>query len=97
MKNQVYILHSKKMNRYYIGFTTNLDVRLGFHENAESRKFTSKASDWIVYFTIACQSEKQGLSIEKHIKKMKSSKYIENLKKFPEMSEGLKNRYRADF
>ncbi len=27
----VYILHSQKLNRFYIGYTTNLDLRLDFH------------------------------------------------------------------
>jgi putative endonuclease len=95
MKYQVYILHSAQLKRYYIGYTTNLEVRLSFHENAEARKFTAKSKDWVVYFVIDCDTAKQGLSIEKHIKKMKNSKYIENLKKYPEMVDGLKNRYRG--
>ncbi|MFH7003461.1 GIY-YIG nuclease family protein, partial [Flavobacterium bizetiae] len=32
--NIVYILHSNKLNRFYIGFTSNFDTRLEFHENA---------------------------------------------------------------
>ena len=43
-----------------------------FHENAEARKFTAKADDWILFLEIACESKSQGLAIEKHIKKMKS-------------------------
>jgi putative endonuclease len=69
MKNQVYILHSAHLKRYYVGFTTNLDVRLSFHENPEARKFTAKAWDWVLFFTIDCLSKQQGLSVEKHVKK----------------------------
>ena len=91
--NQVYILHSEKLNRFYIGFTTNLEERLIFHKNAENRKFTHNASDWNLFFTIDCTSKQQGLQIEKHIKSMKSKIYIENLLKYPEMSEKLKSKY----
>jgi putative endonuclease len=89
----VYLLYSKQLNRYYIGFTSNLDVRLTFHKNSASRKFTSKASDWCVYLTISCSSKSQGLAIEQHLKKMKSRIYLENLSKYPEIIEKLKGRY----
>jgi len=89
----VYILQSLKLNRYYTGFTTNLDVRLNFHQNSEGRKFTAKSDDWTLFLEIACDSKMQGLAIEKHIKKMKSKIYIENLKKYPEIIEKLKKLY----
>ena len=90
-----YILHSLKLNRYYVGYTSNLKERLIFHENSESRKFTSKADDWEHYFTIDCNSKLQAVSIEKHIKRMKSKTYIENLKKYPEMALKLLLKYSA--
>ena len=90
----VYILFSKKLNRFYVGFTENFDKRLDFHrDKAQSRKFTYNAEDWEVYLKINCVSKSQGLSIEKHIKSMKSKTYIENLLKYPEMILKLKSRY----
>ena len=94
--HQVYILHSQKLNRFYIGFTSNLEQRLVFHKNPENRKFTYNVSDWILFFTIDCNSKKHGLQIEKHIKSMKSKVYIENLVKYPEMVEKLKNKFQSD-
>ena len=93
MENCVYILHSVSINRYYIGFTQNLDLRLKFHKNSEGRKFTAKAKDWTLFFIIDCESKTQGLCIESHIKKMKSKRYIENLKQYPNMVDKLKCRY----
>ncbi len=90
MENTVYILYSVKLNRFYIGFTTNFDLRLDFHfSNEKLQKFTHKADDWNVFLKISCATKKQGLSIEKHIKKMKSKIYIENLKKYPEIIDKL--------
>ena len=37
----------------------------------------------------------QALAIEKHIKSMKSRKYLENLKKYPEITEKLKQLYKC--
>ncbi len=67
----VYILHSKKLNRFYTGYTQNLAIRLSFHNNPESRKFTAKADDWKLFLRIQCHNKKQALAIEKHIKKRK--------------------------
>jgi putative endonuclease len=91
---EVYILFSQKINRHYIGFTTNLDERLTFHVNdSQTRKFTYNADDWQLIFKILCTSKKQAMLIEKHIKAMKSKKYIENLIKYPEMSVKLLQKY----
>ncbi len=94
MKNTVYILHSAKLNRFYTGFSTNFELRMIFHEKSEMRKFTFKADDWEVYFKIECDSKAQGLSIEKHIKRMKSSQYIQNLKKYPDLVLRLQSKYK---
>lgn len=94
MENVVYILHSQKLGKYYIGFTQNIDLRLDFHQNdVQTRKFTYKADDWELIFTIECKSKEQGLSIEKHIKAMKSRVYIQNLMKYPEMTTKLLEKY----
>ena len=89
----VYILHSEKLNRFYTGATSDIDVRLHFHKNAEAHKYTHKADDWILMFTIACDNKSQMLGIEQHIKKMKSKTYIQNLIQYPEMVSKLKIQY----
>ena len=91
----VYILYSAKLDRFYTGFTSNLDERLDFHSNAEIRKYTHNAKDWFVFYKIACNSKIQALHIEKHIKQMKSSIYIRNLLKYPEITEKLLIKYRS--
>ena len=97
MAHFVYILQSEKLNRFYIGYTTDIDKRLYFHENAESRKFTYRADDWELFFSLECESEFQGLRIEKHIKNMKSKVYIQNLKIYPEISIRLLEKYKTDY
>jgi putative endonuclease len=94
--HQVYMLHSEKLNRFYTGYTSNLLNRIEFHQNADNRKFTHNATDWVVFLTIDCESKQQGLQIEKHIKSMKSKVYIENLFKYPEMIEKLKIKFLSD-
>ncbi len=90
-----YILHSISINQYYIGITTEaVDLRLLKHnESHYGQKFTSKTSDWEIYLVISCQCTRQMIEIEKHIKRMKSRIYIENLKKYPEIIDRLKGKY----
>ncbi|CAN5240561.1 hypothetical protein BH23BAC2_BH23BAC2_14490 [soil metagenome] len=92
----VYILFSGNLDRFYIGSTSDYDVRMIFHNDPEARKFTAKANDWILFDKIDCEIKIQALSIERHIKSMKSKTYIKNLKLYPEMKEKLIERYRQD-
>jgi putative endonuclease len=70
-----------------------MEIRLALHENPAARKFTARADDWQLVFEIFCDNNVQALSIEKHIKSMKSKVYIENLIRYPEMAESLKEKY----
>ncbi len=86
-----YIIYSKSIDKYYIGYTSNLEERLELHNTGHfgGRSFTSKSSDWEIYLVISCGTVEQAVFMESKIKKMKSRTYIENLKKYPEIVEKL--------
>ena len=89
-----YIIYSQSLNRYYVGETENIDLRISQHNSGFYKSaFTSKAKDWELFHFIECADRRQARLIEAHIKKMKSRKYIENLKKYPEISNLLKIKY----
>ena len=91
----VYILHSRKIDSFYIGSCADIEIRLQQHkENEFSKGFTKRAEDWIVYFKIDNLEYEQSRKIEKHIKSMKSRIYIENLLKYTEITEKLKAKYK---
>jgi putative endonuclease len=91
----VYILFSPLLQSYYTGFcNTSVAERLEKHNSGFYKgSYTSKADDWLLQLVIECDSTKQALQIEKHIKKMKSKIYIKNLLQYPEMIEKLKLKY----
>ncbi len=72
----LYIIYSAKLDRYYVGHTADIDVRIDQHNNGLS-SFTSKANDWkLVYkepFLLRQEAHKRELAI----KKKKSRKYVE--------------------
>ena len=98
MKSYFYILHSEKLNRFYSGITT-LDVgqRLQNHVDKiySNKNFTQKADDWILFHFIECEDFSQARKIELYIKRQKSTVYIRNLKKYPEIEEKLLIKFRS--
>lgn len=83
-----YIIHSETLQRYYIGAThENIESRLNKHNNASYGKncFTSTAADWTLSLFIETDNYAHAIRIERKIKSMKSSKYIQNLSNYPEM------------
>jgi putative endonuclease len=91
----VYILYSKSRNNYYVGSCLNLDERLEEHKTKKyADSFTTIADDWELFYCIGDLEYKQARNIENHIKKMKSRTYIDNLKKYQEISIKLKNRFK---
>ena len=91
----VYILYSESKDSYYVGFTTELiSVRVGRHNSGYyDDKYTGSGKPWELILEIACTSDVQARAIERHIKSMKSRKYIENLKTYIDMQEKLIVRF----
>lgn len=91
----VYILFSKKLTKYYVGSCLRLNERIAEHENNKyGDSYTAKANDWELYYNLDDLEYQQAREIEKHIKRMKSKKYIENLKKYKEISLKLIDLYK---
>jgi putative endonuclease len=90
-----YILFSQKSDKFYTGITQEtIESRLEKHNNGfYSDSYSTITNDWKVFLVIECNSVSQSMLIEKHIKKMKSRVYIENLSKYPEMIQKLKEKY----
>ncbi|MEY2869160.1 MAG: hypothetical protein RIR01_1640 [Bacteroidota bacterium] len=90
----VYIIYSSEKDTFYIGETSDMELRLQWHNSGLFKKAHTKiANDWILFRIIECTDIFQARKIERHIKNMKSKAYISNLKKHPEISEKLLLKY----
>ena len=92
MPSYCYILYSKSLDKYYIGATQDdLDLRIEKHNQGTygKHRFTAIAGDWELFIKIAANNYPHAIRLERHIKSMKSRKYIENLKKYPELVEKI--------
>ena len=95
MAYYVYILYSRKLDRFYTG-NTELDPedRLRQHkEQFNAGSFTTKGIPWELFLTMECSSRLQARRVESHIKRMKSRTYIRNLSEYQEMKLELLNKY----
>ena len=74
----VYIIYSISVDKFYIGYTSDLEKRLSEHNGGIS-VYTSKASDWCLMYFEPWPSRELAMKREKEIKRKKSRTYIESL------------------
>ena len=90
----IYIIRSLKDGSFYVGETSNLNDRLKRHNTPElNNGVTSRKIPWEYYHKIKVSNSKLAVKVERHIKNMKSRTYIKNLKKYPEISQKLIEKY----
>ena len=86
----LYIVHSKTIDRYYVGETTDLAIRLEQHNQHHFKKnFTKAAKDWKVALSKICRSKEDAIYLERFIKRMKSKKFIQKVIDDPRILDGL--------
>jgi putative endonuclease len=64
-----YILHSKILQIYYKGFTSDLVQRLISHNSGKSN-YTSRTDDWEMVYWRSFPTKKEALLEEKRLKKL---------------------------
>ncbi len=74
----VYILYSASLDKFYVGYTAQLEERFLRH-NQKSKGFTGKAKDWLLVYQEEYSNQKEALVREKQIKSWKSKIKIEAL------------------
>ncbi len=77
----VYIIYSKKIDKYYIGCSNNPKRRLKYHNLGKGggRAYTKRAKYWRLVYTKLFYERKSALEYERKLKRMKSRKYIESI------------------
>jgi putative endonuclease len=73
-----YILYSKKLDKFYLGHTKDLDDRLRRH-NSHHKGFTGKANDWKIIYSEHYSSKQLAYNRELTVKKWKNREMIEQL------------------
>ena len=77
MKYYIYILYAVKFDKYYVGYSTNIEKRLLLHNTTNSVTFTSKYRPWELGALFYVGDDKsEVLHLEKFIKKQKSKQLL---------------------
>ncbi len=81
----VYILYSQRIDKHYIGYSSNLQDRILKH-NRSSKGFTASGKPWTLVYSEVYNDKKSAMGREIQLKKWKNRKLIETLIK--EEAEG---------
>ena len=92
MSSHTYILHSSSLNTFYVGAChDDLENRIENHNSDKysSKSFTSITNDWVLFLKFDCDDYSHAIRLERKIKSMKSSTFIKNLLKYPELQKKI--------
>ena len=73
-----YILYSEKLDKYYVGSTSDLEGRVQRH-NTSNKGFTSTGKPWVIKLTEQFEAKGHALKREMQLKSWKSRSVLEGL------------------
>ena len=74
----VYALYSKKFDKIYIRFTSNLQQRFLSHNELSKKGWTIKFRPWQIIYTEEFDSKSEAMKREKQLKSAKGREFIRN-------------------
>jgi len=74
----VYILYSEKFDRFYIGQTNNLTVRINQHNSGEV-KSTKHYIPWKIVYKESFETRKEAMQRERFLKKQRNKNFYKKL------------------
>ncbi|MBN2775589.1 MAG: GIY-YIG nuclease family protein [Prolixibacteraceae bacterium] len=77
-KYVVYILRSEKDGSYYIGYTSDLEQWVEYHNTGKSR-YTSRKMPWKVVYTEEFTTKSDAIKRERFLKKQRNHSFYEQL------------------
>ena len=72
----VYVLYSRKFDKIYIGFTSNLDGRLDAHNHPANKGWTKSFRPWEIVHSEVFKSKQKALKREKELKSSRGRNFI---------------------
>ena len=74
----VYIIQSLADSSFYIGYTSNIELRLKKHNNGLSR-YTSKKLPWKLVYSESFNNKSEAIKRERFLKKQKNTDFYNRL------------------
>ena len=74
----LYILYSEKLDRFYVGYTNDIERRISEHNRIKG-KYTDTGLPWKIVYSENYPDKKSAMSRERFIKGRKSKQFIRDL------------------
>ena len=78
MEHSVYVLHSPRYDKYYVGQSSDPHRRLNYHNTIE-KGFTARYRPWELVYKRRCKTASESRELERKIKSWKSKVRIREL------------------
>jgi putative endonuclease len=78
MEYFTYILFSERLDKFYSGYTANIDKRIVEHNSGKS-KFTKNGVPWKVIKIFTLDSKQEAIVLENKIKKRGCKRFLEDI------------------
>jgi putative endonuclease len=72
----VYVLHSEKYDKIYIGYTSNIEQRFISHNKLSKKGWTIRFRPWKIIHTELYESKQEALKREKQLKSSRGRHWI---------------------
>ncbi len=74
-----YVLYSKSFDKIYIGFTSNIEIRLQFHNSSNNKGWTNRYQPWILLYKEVFDLKQNAMFREKQLKTARGRKFIRSM------------------
>jgi putative endonuclease len=75
----VYVLYSPSVNKFYVGYTSNLESRLLSHNQLGTKDWTKRYRPWELIYTESYQTKSSALKREKELKTGVGREFIQKM------------------
>jgi len=75
----VYVLHSKKFDKIYIGYSSDIESRINSHNNLATKGWTVKYRPWGIVYTEAYELKSEAMQRERELKSHRGRNYIRKM------------------
>ena len=89
MKYYLYIIYSEEFDKFYIGYSTDVNQRIKKHNTSKFNTFTSKYRPWVLKAVFLTENKATAIKMERFIKKQKSRRLLTQLIKFEYVPTGI--------
>ena len=72
----VYVLHSIKFNKIYIGYTSNLEARFISHNQLGTKGWTIPFRPWVILHTETFEEKSAAMKREKYLKSARGREFV---------------------